>query len=206
MSDSTFGSDDGLAWPSYVDFLFAFCFILVLSLGYMAFIAVQGVEGQDFEREARSGAAALEKLGITPNIYPERRTIEIPLSKFISFEKGCPSKPTCTKELSDEEQEHLRQLARLFSTEFGAAHTIVLRGQADKDKGSDDFVNFRLGNDRALAVYRVFFHCAVTCGLNDSAGSFRKVQLANVGDTLAEVSGSSKQDRTVTIVLEYSSK
>ena len=74
MSDSTFGNDDGLAWPSYVDFLFAFCFILVLSLGYMAFIAVRGVEGQDFQREALSGRAALEKMGITPNIDWDRRT------------------------------------------------------------------------------------------------------------------------------------
>ena len=206
MSDSAFGNDDGLAWPSYVDFLFAFCFILVLSLGYMAFITVRGVEGQDFQREAISGRAALGKMGIAPTIDWDRRTIEIPLTKFIAFDKGCPSKPTCAKELSDGEQESLRQLARLFSTEFSSAHTIFLRGQADKDKGSDDFVNFRLGNDRALAVYKVLFHCAAACGLNDDSGSLRKVQLANAGDTLAEVGGASKQDRTVTIILDYSTK
>jgi hypothetical protein len=84
--------DDGIAWPSYVDFLFAFCFVLVLSLGYMAFMAVHGVEGQDFQREAVSGRLALENLGITASIDWDRRTIEIPLSRFISFERGCPSK------------------------------------------------------------------------------------------------------------------
>jgi hypothetical protein len=41
MTESIFdGGDDGIAWPSYVDFLFAFSFILVLSLGYMAFVSV----------------------------------------------------------------------------------------------------------------------------------------------------------------------
>jgi hypothetical protein len=206
MIDSTFGTDDGLAWPSYVDFLFAFCFILILSLGYMAFSAVRGVEGQDFEREAISGRAALERMKITPIIRADQRTIEIPLSTFLIFEKGCPGKLTCAKELSDDQQERLRQLAGLFSTEFGAAHKILLRGQADREKGSDDFVNFRLGNERALAVYKVFFRCASACGLDGATGSLRKVQLANVGDTLAAVSETSELDRTVTIILDYSAQ
>jgi hypothetical protein len=207
MTESIFdGGDDGIAWPSYVDFLFAFSFILVLSLGYMAFVSVSGVEDEVFQREAISGRSALEKMGIKPNINSERKTIEIPLNKFISFEKGCPSKPICPKELSEDEQKSLRGLAGLFSTEFRAARVISLRGQADRDKGSDDFVNFRVGNDRALAVYKVFFHCAAACGLTDATGSLRKIQLANAGDTLAEVAGASRQDRTVTIILYYSSK
>ncbi|MCU1249961.1 MAG: hypothetical protein JWQ49_2990 [Edaphobacter sp.] len=141
-----------------------------------------------------------------PIIRADQRTIEIPLSTFLIFEKGCPGKLTCAKELSDDQQERLRQLAGLFSIEFGAAHKILLRGQADREKGSDDFVNFRLGNERALAVYKVFFRCASACGLDGATGSLRKVQLANVGDTLAAVSETSELDRTVTIILDYSAQ
>src|SRR5437899_3318975 len=117
MTESIFeGGDDGIAWPSYVDFLFAFSFILVLSLGYMAFVSVSGVEDEVFQREAISGRSALEKMGIKPSINSERKTIEIPLNRFISFEKGCPGKPTCPNELSEDEQKSLRGLAGLFST------------------------------------------------------------------------------------------
>lgn len=206
MNDSVFGNDDSLAWPSYVDFLFAFCFVLVLSLGYMTFITVHGVEGQDFLREAKAGRASLKEMGITPIIDWNRRTIEIPLSQYISFETGCPGKKGCAQELSAEEQENLRRVARLLSAKFGASHTIFLRGQADSDRGSDDFVNFHVGNERALAVYKVLFYCAAVCGLDGPSGSLKKVQLANAGDTLAQAKSAEKIDRTVTIILDYSAK
>lgn len=204
MIDFADQQDEALAWPSYVDFLFSFCFVLLLSLGYMAFTAVQGVEGQDFRREALSGRAALEKMGITPVIDWDRRTIAIPLSAYISFDEGCPTKQSCPKELTPGEQDAVRRVSNLFSSEFSSAHTILLRGQADAEKGSDDFRNFTLGNDRALAVYRVLFHCGSACGLDGNNGSLRRVQLANAGDTLAGAGSANKNDRTVTIILDYS--
>lgn len=208
MIDSNIENDEGLAWPSYVDFMFSFCFILVLSLGYMVFISVRDVEGQDFQREAKEGTKVFEeKMKITPVVHWDQRTIEIPLNKLISFDIGCPGKLTCQKELSGDQKSKLRDIAKLFSEQFGAAHTIHLRGQTDSQQGSDKFVNFRLGNERALAVYKFFDSCASDCGLDKSAGgSLRKVQLANVGDTLAGATSSSAEDRTVTIILDYSSK
>lgn len=189
------------AWPSYVDFLLSFCFVLVLALGYMVFISVHGVEGEDFARDATSGEAALKQMGLDPRVDWNEHRVYVPL-RFVVFDVGCPMKKTgCPQDLPADQQDELRKVAQTLSTRFQASRTILLRGQADRTKGSDDFTNFRVASERAVAVYKVLLLCAEACGLNKVNGSLSKVQLDNVGDTQA--SGTGKEDRTVTLILDY---
>ena len=199
MTDD-FNEDDAVAWPSYVDFLFSFCFILLLALGYMAFLSVHGVEGEDFQREALAGTASLKQLDLTPTVNWNERRISIPLP-FISFDVGCPGKPGCSS-LSDDQKTMLQRVARLLSTEYVGSDRIRLQGQADRLQGSSRFKNFRIASERAIAVYEVFLECK-DCGLAKVNDRLQKVQLDNVGEANAAQQGDGKQDRTVTIIVDY---
>jgi hypothetical protein len=198
-----FRDEEAIAWPSYVDFLFAFVFILVLALGYMTFALVHGVEAEDLENEASGVGQALKALSVDTHIDLDRRTIEIPLSRIISFEEGCPGKPNCNS-LNDEQKHKLIAIWKVIVENNPNAHTIFLRGQASATQGKDAFTNFEVGNRRALTVYQILYNCGAECGFDLNNYEFKKIQLANAGATLVTGPTVNADDRTVTIILDYS--
>lgn len=202
--NSIFDDEQGIAWPSYVDFLFAFVFVLILALGFMTYAMVHGVESEDLDIEGARVSEALKSLSVESHVNFDQHTVEIPLSGIISFEEGCPGKPTCAS-LTVEQEQKLIAVWKVIVSNNPNTHTILLRGQASSTQGKDAFTNFEVGNRRALLVYQKLYGCGEACGFDINNYALKKVQLANAGDTLVSGPAVNPDDRTVTIVLDYSS-
>lgn len=202
-------SQEGVAWPSYVDFLSTFIFILIIFLGSLLYLMAQGIRQGQFQQDTTKSIPALVTNGFQP--AKGRLELTIPLSGKLQFGKGCPSRNGCATELTEPERSSLTKLANIIGEDHKRCTRIIVRGQADSDKyrnpitgETDEFGNYDLSNKRASIVLRFLL-----LGCNECSDSFKsqrsKLTLAGVGDTLAlKNSPARDNDRTVNIVIDYS--
>ena len=200
MSDNSGAYEEGVAWPSYVDFLSTFIFILIIFLGSLLFLLANGIRQQQFRNAVSSSWSDFKKLGISPQVG--KLHVTLPLSNSLQFDVGCPGKPNCPNDLSDNAKRTLRDVAATIGKKHSACTRIVIRGQSDSTQYANDaFGNYDLSNRRASAVLRYLYKC------EDCDPSFQlvrnKLTLAGVGDTLAQKGRVEVKDRTVNLVIDY---
>jgi hypothetical protein len=198
--NSSFTDEEALAWPSYVDFLSTFAFILILFVGYMAFVISNGMRDAMFLAAVESPSNVIGP-DVPYEVDYENRQILINLNEKIRFDNNCPRKAGCATDLSSDQKEWLTRLGNAVAEKFPDASRIVLQGQADRKSTSDRYGNFELAHQRAMLVYRFFDELPE---VDESLGQFRKkLQIANVGDKLAPNGGDDANARTVVMIVDY---
>jgi hypothetical protein len=204
-----FGDQDqdlAIAWPSYVDFLSAFIFVLIIFIGSLLYLLSGHLGEQTFLHSVGKTRAALDVANI-PN-WVQGRKLYISLKDQVRFETGCPNptKPGCAVDLTPVNQANLHKVAGIIAGNPGW-NRIVIEGRADatpyRDPRTgkiDDFGNFELSSRRAMQVLR-FFHDCDNCGY-DLAVVRSKLVLSGLG-TRSET-GADQGERRVDLVLDYS--
>ncbi len=182
-------NDESVAWPSYVDFLSAFVFVLFIFIGSVLYLQTGDVEWAEFLRATEPVRNGLTHAGIENHV--RGRMVIIPLKKQIEFPSG-------QSELRPEHLRFLRRVGNMF-TDAGNCRRIVVAGYADASPvRGDPFGNWRLSSARAQSVLE-FFHGCSDCGYGPDIK--RKLILSGEGDTGAGRDGS--VDRRVDIIIDY---
>ena len=203
-------SQESVAWPSYVDFLSTFIFVLIIFLSSLLYLMAQGIRQGQFQQDSTKGVPALIAEGFQP--VKGRLQDTVPLNGKLQFGKGCPGKTGCPIELTQVEKARLRILADTIGRNYKRCTRIIIRGQADSDKYRDaatgkvdEFGNYDLSNKRASMVLRYLLLECLECS-EEFRSQRSKLTLAGVGDTLASKNGPARDDdRTVNVVIDYSS-
>ncbi len=200
------GQDEGIAWPSYVDFLSTFIFVLIIFVGSLLYIMSGDIGDRTFRDSVSRTQAALNQAHIEN--WVEGKKLYISLKDQVRFETGCPdpARPACSASLTSENVVHLRNVAGIIADNPGW-NRIVIEGRADsmpyhdpKTGKVDEFGNFDLSSRRAMQVLR-FFHDCADCGYDVKLLRPRLVLsgLGNKTDT-----GADQGERRVDVVLDYS--
>jgi flagellar motor protein MotB len=197
--------DQGIAWPSYVDFLSTFIFVLIIFVGSLLYIMSGDIGDRTFRDSVARTQTALNDAHIQN--WVEGKKLYISLKDQVGFRKGCPDQaiPTCPTFLLPENVSHLRNVAAIIAANPGW-NRIVIEGRADatpyvNSKGEiDEFKNFDLSARRSMLVLK-FFHDCTDCGYDVSMLRPRLVLsgLGNKTDT-----GDDQGERRVDVVLDYS--
>jgi len=188
-------TDENVGWPSYVDFLSTFIFLLILFIGSLVF-QVSGVMAQEkMKRELRRVAG-----GIKVSNYVRQNKIFIPLADQVRFESN-------SAVLDALAQERLRkvgqQIAKACSDPQVYCKRVVVEGHADHVpvKSDPQFGNWKLSANRALNVLQFFYGCN-DCGYGEEIRS--RLTLSGEGDIGARRSfAGSSGDRRVDVILEF---
>lgn len=188
-------TDENVGWPSYVDFLSTFIFLLILFIGSLVF-QVSGVMAQQkMKRDVGRVASEIK----VPN-YIRQNKIFIPLADQVKFESN-------SAVLNDDAQKRLRavgqQIARACSDPQVYCKRVVVEGHADRVPVKNDprFGNWKLSANRALNVLEFFYGCN-DCGYGEQIRS--RLTLSGEGDIGATRSfAGSSEDRRVDVILEF---
>jgi len=196
MHDSVL-NDENIGWPSYVDFLTSFAFVLIMFVTW----SVNLIAGVERDQAIHT---ALEKIsrqfthaGFDAVI--EGKKVRIPLRNKVVFKEG-------QFELNEDGKAHLREAGRLIAADPDVKRIIVM-GYADRVQPKhDEFRNWTLSVDRAEAVLKFLYLCT-DCGYKPQ--DIRpKLVLHGVGDLDSRQLQASEQttgdagDRRVDIVLD----
>ena len=145
--------DENIGWPSFVDFLASFAFILILFVTWTTSL----MTGAERERKVQ---AVLEKVkadfraaGFEPVI--EGHKLRIPLRNKVSFALNRSA-------LDSTAIANLREAARKIVA-HPEMRRVIVYGYADGVPASDPFFNWRLSVDRAMEVLRFLYMCT-DCG------------------------------------------
>ena len=188
-------TDENVGWPSYVDFLSTFIFLLILFIGSLVF-QVSGVMAQEkMKRELGRVAREIK----VPN-YIRQNKIFIPLADQVKFESN-------SAVLDALAQDRLRmvgrQIAQACSDPQVYCKRVVVEGHADRVPVKSDprFGNWKLSANRALNVLQFFYGCN-DCGYGEEIRS--RLTLSGEGDLGARQSfAGNSQDRRVDVILEF---
>jgi flagellar motor protein MotB len=188
-------TDENVGWPSYVDFLSTFIFLLILFIGSLVF-QVSGVIAKG--RMRRELVRISNGIGV-PN-YVRQNKIFIPLAEQVNFASG-------SSELDSIALEHLTnvglQIAKACHDPKIRCNKIIVEGHADSVpvKSNPKFGNWKLSSVRALNVLQFFYGCG-NCGYGEEIRS--RLTLSGEGDIGAKQSRSGNSgDRRVDVVLDY---
>jgi flagellar motor protein MotB len=197
--------DEGIAWPSYVDFLCTFIFVMIIFIGSLLYILSGDIGDRTFKVAVAKTQTALDQAHIQYRVRSKK--LYISLKDQVAFETGCPdlAKPSCPRGLSDDNVAHLRRVANIVADNPGW-NRIIIEGRADatpyRDPTGkiDEFKNFDLSARRAMQVLE-FFHDCLDCGYNPEVIRPKLVLsgLGNKNDT-----GPDQSERRVDVVLDYS--
>lgn len=191
-------TDENVGWPSYVDFLASFAFVLILFVTW----SVNLLAGVEREQAIR---ASLERIktdfrqaGFEAVI--EGRKLRIPLRNKVVFRLN-------ETELDKSATFHLREAGKKIAANPDVRRIIVM-GYADRVKPKhDEFFNWKVSVDRAEAVLKFLYTCA-DCGYKPE--DIRpKLVLHGDGDldsrqlTATEAQTGEAGDRRVDIVLDW---
>lgn len=201
------GDENDVAWPSYVDFLSAFTFVLILFLVAILYMMAQGLRETRFQDVATRTVPKLNRLGFDSSAG--RRKLTISLASRLRFANGCPGGANCRLDLTGDQKAAITHLANFLAANFPDCTRIVLQGRADsaqyyRNGKVDEFGNYALTMERASVVMQFLLTDCAQCSPGFLAMR-RKLTLAGVGDTLAQDGGHARaDDRTVDIVVDYS--
>ena len=195
--------DEGIAWPSYVDFLCTFIFVMIIFIGSLLYILSGDIGDRTFKVAVANTQNALKQA----NIRYQVRSKKLYIKDQVWFDQGCPDDaiPRCPKGLTPDNLAHLREVANIVAKN-GGWNRIVIEGRADKTPyrdaagNIDKFKNFDLSARRAMQVLR-FFHDCLNCGyVPDEVRP--KLALSGLGNK--NNTGADQDERRVDIILDYS--
>jgi flagellar motor protein MotB len=182
-------ADENVGWPSYVDFLSTFVFVLIVFIGSILYLLSGDIHQRLMEQRILPVVTGLTTSGIAN--YREGNKIILPLKSKVDFD-------TNRVDIRPEHHRYLRQIGRFFADP--AVQRIVILGFADSQPcRNDPFCNWDLSARRAQEVLKFFYLCS-DCGFNRDEIR-RKLTLTGEGNV-----GSSKagpEDRRVDIVLDF---
>ena len=184
-------SDEGVGWPSYVDFLSTFSFVLFIFIGSLLFLMHGQIGERTFAAKVAGYVERLRKQGIEVTV--EGRKIRYDLRHQVAF-------ATRQATLTAQHEEYLRKIARELPAGLQAAGPckVVVLGKADAKKfPNDPFGNWDLSARRALAVLRFLYNCT-DCGY----GPEMQKRLVLLGEGDVESAGASGVDRRVDLVID----
>ena len=183
--------DEGIAWPSFVDFLSIFVFLLFLFIGSLLYLQTGDVELATFLTNSQELRGRLNGAGIEN--YTRGRMQIIPLKNRLKFGSG-------QHELTPGHKAFLRQLGSILSS-AAACRRIIVAGYADGVPVSNDpFGNWKLSSARAQNVLEFFFNCR-DCGYGEEIR--RRLVLSGEGDTGSKNLRSDPGARRVDIIVDY---
>jgi flagellar motor protein MotB len=191
MSDTI--DHESVAWPSYVDFLSAFIFVLLLLVAILLTLASGDFEQRAFEANTRTIRADLNKNKI-PYVV-EGHKYRISLEGQVTF-------VTNTSDLDQNDRDALEEFGKLYIAKNELLiHRIIIEGHADRQAPRDPFRNWQLSADRAVAVLRFLYLCN-TCGYGESVRE--KLTLSGQGELDASAQKTDNpNDRRVDIILDF---
>lgn len=194
VSDLT---DESIGWPSYVDFLATFAFVLILFVTWSINL-IAGVERErEIHAELQGMQGDFQQAGFEAVI--EGAKLRIPLKKKVIFGLS-------ESVLDEKSQANLREAGKKIAA-YPQVRRIIVMGYADKVKPRrDEFFNWRISVDRAEAVLQFLYMC-------DDCGYKRedirpKLVLHGAGDLDSRQLGTTELltgeegDRRVDIVLD----
>ena len=187
--------DENMAWPSYVDFLSAFSFVLFIFIGFLLYMLYGQVPEQMFKLRTQKFVSELHARN--PKLEPRVEGMRLvwDLSKALNFKEG-------SAVLAASHRNYLAELARELPRalqDAGPNCRVVVLGTADsRPFPNDPFGNWNLSAERALSVLRFLYSCD-TCGYG--AEMRKKLTLSGEGDTRANARASSR-DRRVDLVID----
>src|SRR5687767_4431339 len=114
--------DAGVAWPSYVDFLSSFVFILMLFLASTVYVVFGAIQEHLVQEEVTATGAALARSGIANTV--EGKRIRISLKNKVTF---APEETI----LNATARSYLRNVGTQIGTVNGYRR-IIVEGYADK--------------------------------------------------------------------------
>lgn len=184
-------SDESVAWPSYVDFLSTFVFILILFVGCLVFfisdVQVRAQKHKQLEELSRK----LSEQKIANVVDGEQ--IVLSLRGEVEFDSN-------KWELGDKGKEYLRKAGYQIA-KLPTAERIVVQGFADTDKcPNDEFCNWQYSANRAIEVLKFLYKCT-DCGYGPEVK--RRLVLAGNGD-LSAGKIANRNGRRVDVILDYS--
>jgi outer membrane protein OmpA-like peptidoglycan-associated protein len=194
-------SDEGIAWPSYVDFLSTFIFVLLIFIGSLLYLLSGDIRLQSVQKQFAATAAQLQILGLEGESHGMHFSIS--LRRIITFQIGCPRVNDACDGVSADGAAKLQKVAALLPA-YSRCRQITLQGQTDALQPTvDHFANYKLSTRRAETVLEFFSKCT-NCG-----PEFEKVKpkitLAGIGDRNANKTQiDNVEDRTVDIIIDCS--
>jgi flagellar motor protein MotB len=143
-------SDENVGWPSYVDFLSTFLFILVLFVAW----SVNLMAGVEKERKIHNELTKIQKdfqkKGFEAVI--EGHKLRIPLRNKVIFSLN-------KSDLDDDARRHLQEAGRMIAA-YPDVRRIIVSGYADKiQPRHDPFFNWRVSVERAETVLHFLYSC-----------------------------------------------
>jgi flagellar motor protein MotB len=147
-------TDENIGWPSYVDFLATFLFILLLFVTW----SLSLIAGAEREERIRTALKPIQRAFINKGFESviEGHKLRIPLRDKVVFAIN-------KSDLDDNARNHLRMAGSLI-----AAHPeirrIVVMGYADRTPPKhDQFFNWHISVDRSQEVLKFLYLCK-DCG------------------------------------------
>jgi hypothetical protein len=209
--------DEAIAWPSYVDFMSTFVFVLIIFVGALLYIMSGDIGNRTFRQSVSTTQEALRSAEIKN--WVEGKKLYISLKGQVRFEPGCPdpARTSCKSngDLSQANQANLRKVAKIIASQQGW-NRIVIEGRADATPYRDPqtgkitedsaFRNFDLSSRRAMQVLK-FFHECPGCDKSYDLNVIRpKLALSGLGSKTdsGEKDGDNQDERRVDVVLDYS--
>lgn len=183
--------DEGVAWPSFVDFLTTFIFVLFLFTGSLLYLETGDIERRQIRRRVGPQIETLNERGFASFLSGTMAVIS--LKGKVEFDRG-------QSELQPRHRRQLREVARYFP-KLAGSRRIIVAGYADRTpyKG-DPFGNWSLSVARARGVLEFFYNCR-DCGYGPEVK--RKLSLAGEGDIHA-LRLPQSGDRRVDIIIDFS--
>ncbi len=200
--ESTSQPDEGIAWPSYVDFLSTFIFVLLIFVGSLLYLLSGDIRLQKIGRQFANTTAQLKRLGLEGRSQGTRFTIT--LSHVVYFQIGCPKANGECGGIPREGKDKLREVAKLMPAYSSYCSKITLQGQTDAIQPTvDTFANYKLSTRRAETVLEFFSKCT-DCG-SEFEKMKTKITLGGIGDLNASKTQiDNLEDRTVDIIIDCS--
>ena len=198
MQDDEYGAENGdenVAWPSYVDFLSTFTFVLFIFIGSLLFILYGQLPERMFQMRMETFMKQLEVNGTPATIDGHR--VRWDLRRQLDF---APSSAV----LNEKHKTYLRKIAQQLpqGLKDGGDCRIVVLGTADSTPfANDPFGNWNLSSQRALRVLEFLHQCA-DCGYGLEMR--RRLTLLGEGDTRADKNRAADDDRRVDLILDCS--
>lgn len=192
-------SDESVGWPTYVDFLASFAFVLILFVTW-AVILLAGEE-QALARRIQMLAIQQAAEAIDIKTLIEGEKLRIPLKNKVIFGLN-------RSDLNDEGRSHLRKVGHFIARNLSGLQRILVMGYADNVPAKlDPFFNWSISVARAQEVLRFLYLCS-DCGYPPE--KIRPMlMLQGTGDldsrilSREEHSGGNPDDRRVDIVLDW---
>jgi flagellar motor protein MotB len=194
-------SDEGIAWPSYVDFLSTFIFVLLIFVGSLLYLLSGDIRLQSIQKQFAITAAQLQALGLEGQSHGMH--LSISLRHIVTFQIGCPKVNDECDGISPDGEVKLQKVATLLPA-YSRCRQITLQGQTDAIQPTiDRFANYKLSTRRAETVLEFFSKCT-DCGPEFERVK-PKITLAGIGDRNANKNQiDNVEDRTVDIIIDCS--